>query len=618
MLRRLLLPLCLTLAPALLGFSKPDSWLQVRSQHFVVISNASEKDARHVADQFEKMRSMFQAAFPRLQVDPPSPIIVIAVKNDKDFRALEPADYLAKGMLKLGGLFLRVPDKNYVLLRLDIDNEQHPYAVVYHEYTHLLCSKAEDWMPLWLNEGFAQFFENTDIRGKDISSGEPSINNILLLRQNKLLPLSTLLAVDHSSPYYHEENKGSIFYAESWALTHYFEIQDETNGTHHLADYIQLVAGNIDPVTAGTKAFGDLNKLQKTLELYVTQGHFMQFAMKAPIQVDDSAFVATPLTTDQADAIRADFLAYNRRTEDAKSLLENVLKDDPKNAQAHETMGHIEFQSGNLDKARSWYQQAINLDSQSYLAHYYFAAISLRDGPPNAELSKQVEASLRAAIKLNPDFAPSYDLFTVLCLMRRDGLEEAHHMSLMAVQLDPGNVRYRVNAGEVLMQMNQAANAIMVFKTAKKMARTPEESEQAGNALMMAERFQNQRNDIPDPELVGDQSPQTKLVADASAPPVLARVHELKGPKHQAIGLLKDVRCSGTSAMEFNVVAKTKTTLLHSDNYMKIEFSALGFTPSGDLNPCTDLQNLHGRVQFVDSATAGEPGQVVAVELSQP
>jgi len=34
-----------------------------------------------------------------------------------------------------------------------------------------------------------------------------------LLRQNKLLPLATLFTVDHTSPYYHEENKGSIFYA---------------------------------------------------------------------------------------------------------------------------------------------------------------------------------------------------------------------------------------------------------------------------------------------------------------------------------------------------------------------------------------------------------------------
>jgi len=47
-----------------------------------------------------------------------------------------------------------------------------------------------------------------------------------LLRQNKLLPLPVLFTVDATSPYYHEENKGSIFYAESWALTHYLYTKD--------------------------------------------------------------------------------------------------------------------------------------------------------------------------------------------------------------------------------------------------------------------------------------------------------------------------------------------------------------------------------------------------------
>jgi len=82
---------------------------------------------------------------------------------------------------------LRGADKNYVLMRLDAEGE-HPYAVVYHEYTHLLLSKA-DWMPLWMNEGLAEFYQNTDIHEKDVAMGQPSPENLLLLRQSKLMPL---------------------------------------------------------------------------------------------------------------------------------------------------------------------------------------------------------------------------------------------------------------------------------------------------------------------------------------------------------------------------------------------------------------------------------------------
>ncbi|HEY6301972.1 MAG TPA: hypothetical protein VIX14_02795 [Terriglobales bacterium] len=133
-------------APAL-AHDKPENWLQVRSQHFTVVTNANEKTGRRIADQFERMRSVFHMAFPHVSIDNGSPIIVLAIKDEKDFRDLEPRAYLAKGQLKLGELFLRTPDKNYVLLRVDAEG-LHPYAVVYHEYTHLLLSKSAEWLPL--------------------------------------------------------------------------------------------------------------------------------------------------------------------------------------------------------------------------------------------------------------------------------------------------------------------------------------------------------------------------------------------------------------------------------------------------------------------------------------
>jgi hypothetical protein len=273
-----------TLSSALLGSAivcsavpapardRPENWVQVRSPHFMIVSNSNEKQARRVADQFERMRSVFHQLFPKLRIDPSTPIIVLAIKDEKDFRALEPAAYLAKGQLKLAGLFLTALDKNYVLMQLDAAGD-HPYATIYHEYTHLLLSKA-DWMPLWMNEGLAEYYQNTDIREKDVSLGEPSTENVMLLRQYPMLPLATLFTVDHTSPYYHEENKGSIFYAESWALTHYLRVKDSQENTHRLTEYSALLAQNVDAVTAATRAFGDLKKLQSALEDYVRQNAF--------------------------------------------------------------------------------------------------------------------------------------------------------------------------------------------------------------------------------------------------------------------------------------------------------------------------------------------------------
>jgi hypothetical protein len=248
-----------------------ENWVEVDTPHFIVLSNSGDRQARRVADQFERMRAVFQKRFPKASIDAASRIIVIAVKNKEDFRVLEPQPYLAQGQVDLAGLFLHTPDKDYVLLRLDAEGK-HPYAAVYHEYTHFIVREAAGWLPLWLNEGWAQFYENTEIKNKEVGMGEASAERLMLLRQGRLLPLATLLAVDSNSPYYHEENQGYIFYAESWALTHYLTIKDEQDKTDRLTAYVKLVSTNVDPDTAATRAFGDLKTLEGSLNEYMHSG----------------------------------------------------------------------------------------------------------------------------------------------------------------------------------------------------------------------------------------------------------------------------------------------------------------------------------------------------------
>ena len=79
--KRLLLLATLFMTALVPARDKPENWLQVTSPHFVVITNSNEKQARHVADQFERMRAVFQKLFPRVQVDSGVPIIVLAIKD---------------------------------------------------------------------------------------------------------------------------------------------------------------------------------------------------------------------------------------------------------------------------------------------------------------------------------------------------------------------------------------------------------------------------------------------------------------------------------------------------------------------------------------------------------
>jgi hypothetical protein len=156
--RRPFLALLLVFATAAASAAPaPERWTEISSPHFIVLTNSSAKNGLHIANQLEQMRSVFLTIFPTGTSDDDVPITVFALKDKKSFQTLEPDAYLAKGQLNVAGYFQRSEESNYILLRLDAQGE-HPFAIVYHEYTHYMLRNLEEWLPAWLDEGMAEFY----------------------------------------------------------------------------------------------------------------------------------------------------------------------------------------------------------------------------------------------------------------------------------------------------------------------------------------------------------------------------------------------------------------------------------------------------------------------------
>ena len=605
-----------------LAHDATEHWFEVQSPHFTVLTDAGDKQARRIAVQFEQMRSVFHTLFPAATADAGAPIVVLALRDRKGFQALEPQAYLAKGQLNLAGLFLRAPDKNYILLRLDGEGD-HPFSTVYHEYTHLMMSKAQEWMPVWLNEGLAEFYQNTDIHEKDVVLGQPSTEDILYLRQQSLLPLATLFRVDRSSPYYHEEQKGSVFYAESWALTHYIEMTDREKNTHHLQEYARLVSQHQDPVQAGERAFGDLGQLQKALAYYVQRGSFSAFKMDAVVSVDPASLVVQALPTPDADAVRADVLLYDQRNREAAALLDEVLREDPNNALAHESMGFLKFQEHDIPGALKWYSEAVHLDSHSYLAHYYYAVMALQAGGANHD--EEIESSLQTSIKLNPAFAPAYDALATFYGMRHKKLAEAHLLNVQAVTLEPDNLNYRLNTAQVLMQEEQYEGAIGVLKTAVRVAKTPQDIALVQDHLQIAEQLKASMEHAEARSKGGESS---KAIADASSRviPVTAAMpapgpqhptEEPSGARHTARGVLRSVQCAYPTILTLELDESGKRVLLYRNDLFKIDFTTTNFTPDKDIDACGGIEGMKAKVEYAEVSDKSVAGQILSIELTK-
>ena len=424
----LVVSLCLLFAVAQhTPVAAKDTWVSVRTKNFLMLGNASEKEIRRVALKLEQFREAFTIIFPNVRFNTPVPTTVVVFKSDSSYAPFKPNANTA-------GYFQSGQDVNYITLTTEVRGEQDPFTVIFHEFTHLLVNNTFSDAPVWFNEGLAEYYSTFSITDdQKVVLGKPIGSHVFLLRQNKILPLKTLFAVDQRSPYYNERDKQSIFYAQSWALMHYLIVGKEGRA-EKLGKFLQLMGPNMPVEQAFQQAFGvPFETVEKDLRNYVQQdrynivrGHFEE-----KLEQDTSA-AATPLTDAEVQAYLGDLLLHSHRA-DAYTYLERAVKLDPTLAMAHASLGMAYFHEGKIDQAYASLERAVSLNSQNYLAHYYYAFALSRSGPDGgptvagytADVAAKIREHLEKAIALRPDYPESYSLLAFVSLVTRKGIDES-------------------------------------------------------------------------------------------------------------------------------------------------------------------------------------------------
>jgi TonB family protein len=470
------------------------AWIELRSPHFIVVTNAGEGKARQTVHQFEMIRAVFRLYFGLTQESVEQPVMLLAAKDENSMKALLPEFWVQKGSAHPEGIYLGGSDSDYIVIRVDVSLNQEayePFEPVYHEYVHYLTRHMISHLPLWMVEGLAEFYGNTQIKSKDVYVGAPSTTNVLTLRQQKPLPVSRLFEIDASSPYYHEQNKTSIFYAESWALTHYLITRDWKENKQRVSDFMKLSEKGVDPKDAAARTIGDVNTLDDPLRKYIGNQSFTAVKIQPP-SIDESSFRVRDMTDAEALAVRGDFMAHDRHYAEAQQMLEEALRADPKLGIARDGLSFLALQQGKAEEAEKWSSQGLALDPHDYRANYYYAWSLLKSGRIDNESLSKAEASLRAVMKGNPEFVPAYDAMAYVLNLEggKERLDEAYMMTVQAVSREPGNVHYRIRGVEVLERQQRADDAVRVATLAVSIAKTPEEQQAASAALAGAQQFQ--------------------------------------------------------------------------------------------------------------------------------
>ena len=487
----LLLSALLLAAPAMALDPPPErsAWTAVRTPHFVVNSDARPAKARDVALELERMVSALAQVVP-LAPRSYQATEVYLFASDSEFEATCGAA-AGRPCSRLAGLFLPGRYGDYVLV--SGERSEQARAVACHELTHAFVRNSSPNIPLWLNEGLAEFWGSFSVVGKDVRIGRPDEDHLALLRRQGLLPLATVLGVTYESPEYNVPARRPAFYAQAWLLTHYL-LLGKPGGRAMLGQYLARLQAGVDQEEAFRSAFGESSE-QLNRDLY---GYTQRSRMSAMSLPTANLAVAEP---EKARPLSRD---------EALARLAQPIFDCP---------------SCNPQACRPLLDEARRLNPKSQLANALLAALLGKAGSNReaAALFEEVTvagASRALPLVLHQDFILNGPADQAAGGLAVDAAEVAHARELAqaALALEPDNVPALIGLGTsyLLAPREDGAPGVRALERALDLA--PARSEAAGTlAQLLARSGQPARAD----EVV------QRFVATSSDPRVRAQAPEL-------------------------------------------------------------------------------------------
>jgi len=303
-----------------------DGWIEVRSPHFAVVSDAGEERARRVATMLETIREVFVRGLPGVAPREGPPLEVFAVKDQDELRELLPR-FAERDRRRMPlGVYVPTADKNFIVL-LESARGENPYETVFHEYFHSLASPVIPWAPAWFHEGIAEFWENTIIKKDTVETGRPSEASLATVRNERWMSFEELLSADRTFTNSLSARWTTVFYAQSWLIIHYMMLGDRTGRLREgITPYLQLTMNCQPSVDAFEAVFGDLEDFEQLLRQYLRRFQFQAIEIDKPRNIDAESYSATVLSEDQLAARRGSYFVHRRFDEEGRAALDRALQ----------------------------------------------------------------------------------------------------------------------------------------------------------------------------------------------------------------------------------------------------------------------------------------------------
>jgi tetratricopeptide (TPR) repeat protein len=461
--RSLAAALILLLAAVAVPSAAGRPWRMIRGKSVIVVGQQSPKTLRDIAVQIEQFRMALGGLIKGARAPLPIPTLVMTFD---DYDALKPFVPLYQGKpASLGGFCHCGAGDEMSVIAASLATYDESSAIIFHEYAHLLIHNSAAGVPLWLNEGLAEYFSTFRLKasGREAVIGSIIPRHVGLLRQ-RFVPLAQVLSVKHDSPLYNERDRQSIFYAEAWALTHYLLVE-RPNGNAAINKYLESKDASINAFVAATGV--PLTEMEGELRRYVNRPSFMSIDYALPERVDvDAPEQARTLDAADSDARLGELQIRVGRLGEAAARIESAVKAAPELAEPQLALALLRVGQHRAKDSLAPLEKAAALAPDDFMAQYTYALTLLRhasDADMDDETSQRsferAHEALGKALAANPNSAAALAWRAYADMELDVRWTEARDLTLHAIQLAPGRADYQLQLAVLYLRQMDTRKA---------------------------------------------------------------------------------------------------------------------------------------------------------------
>lgn len=568
---RRLLPLVIFLALTSLPLVAATPWLEVRSQHFVVVTDLSERQGEDVLHRFEALRTVFGTLFDLPKVSSPAPLQIVAFRSQDEFMPYVPRQ---NGKPISLGSFIQIGDDSS-FIGLDGSSPDWQSAVA-HDYASLLLRENFPVMPAWFEEGFAQYLGALKITPQQVEYGDTPSQFSTLLASSQWTPIVTVFAVLRATAAEQSGAATSQFQAESWLAVRYLLSNNKLADTFK---YLQLAQIQKMPVAeAIEQGFGvDAATFEKQLRQSLMSNTGV--TKSALPELHDYPYSNKKLTETQGKAVLADMHAHSDQYfQQALTELQSILKSDPNNSVANRALGYWYLSNNQPGLAEPPLQKASTTTIIDPQVWYLLGTAILRNEAQQGHSERRRMAGLQAldkAIDIDREYAAPRS-WLALAMVEGGNFDAAIEAAKQAVALYPGAETYQAELAQVFVKAERwdSARAVLVRLQTSEDSKIRENATQTLASLEATREHAAEKKKEHQAAMLDPTAPQWKMTPDIAARDAGETTDDSeKLDTRKTLSLsaeLQSVDCSHQPAAFVTVRKSQRTMRFYTNDYAKL------------------------------------------------